>query len=99
MRIRRLAVFAAICFWLVGLAVLTPSAAFAQTPPDPAYELEMNVEDGFSLAAVGDLILAYPSSQRRDEPFRSVIGLLSTADVAFGNFELASAQVPLQLRR
>ena len=84
MRIRHLAALPALCLSWVASSGLT------QTPPDPSYELEMNVEDGFTLSAVGDLILAYPSSQRRDEPFRSVINLIEAADVAFGNFEISA---------
>ncbi len=88
----------------LGLTVLAVAAfrvaANAQTPaaqlPEsvsalgPAYELQTSVVDGFSLAAVGDRILAYPSSQRRDEGFQGVVRLILDADAAFGNFELSA---------
>jgi len=56
----------------------------------PVYEFQTSVVDGFSLAAVGDLILAYPSSQRRDEGFQGVVRLIQDADAVFGNFELSA---------
>lgn len=69
-----------------------PAAQLPESMPalGPAYELQISVADGFSLAAVGDLILAYPSSQRRDPGFLGVIRLLRDADAAFGNFELSA---------
>jgi len=59
-----------------------------QTPataqiPAPA----CSVADGFTLAAVGDLIYSEPLSGLQDEPFKAVLCLLRNADVTFGNLE------------
>lgn len=59
-----------------------------QTPArDLARELAMSVSDGFTLAAVGDLIIARPVAQLNDPSFAGVVKLLQKGDVTFGNFE------------
>src|SRR6185312_13199598 len=65
-------------------------AIAAQQPPtpaprDPQRELAMSVADGFTLAAVGDCIIARPVSQTPG--FAPVAKLIHDADSAFGNFE------------
>jgi len=52
-------------------------------------ELELSVADGFTLAAVGDLIISRPLSQMlaRDAAFAAVDKIIRDADAAFGNFE------------
>jgi poly-gamma-glutamate synthesis protein (capsule biosynthesis protein) len=50
-------------------------------------ELATSVGDGFTMASVGDIIVAYPQSQNPDPAFRGVIKLIQDADVATGNFE------------
>lgn len=73
----------------------TPTPAPTPTPRvfDPkrpaAQELETAIGDGFTLAAVGDLIISRPLSQLlpRDAGFASVARIVREADVAFGNFE------------
>lgn len=62
------------------------------TPPNPerqipAYTLPGSVPNGFTVAAVGDLIITYPQSQIRDPGFLAVEKILQSADVTFGNFE------------
>ncbi len=52
---------------------------------DPQRELSMSVADGFTLAAVGDCIIARPVSQTPG--FAPVGKLVHDADAAFGNFE------------
>src|SRR5262249_9867302 len=54
-------------------------------PPDPQRELATSVADGFTLAAVGDNIIARPVSQTPG--FASVAKIVHDADAAFGNFE------------
>ena len=69
---------------LAGIAV----AAAQQPPPparDPQRELMMSVADGFTLAAVGDNIIARPVSHTPG--FAPVGKIVRDADVAFGNFE------------
>jgi poly-gamma-glutamate synthesis protein (capsule biosynthesis protein) len=58
-------------------------------PParDSARELVTSVADAFTLAAVGDCIIARPISQTKDPAFAAVVSLLRDADATFGNFE------------
>lgn len=76
---------------LVGsVVVLAVALASAQQPPkpaprDPQRELTMSVSDGFTVAAVGDCIIARPVSQTPG--FAPVGKILRDADAAFGNFE------------
>src|SRR5205085_449408 len=59
----------------------------AQKPAvrDPQRELATSIADGFTLAAVGDCIIARPVSQTPG--FAPVGEILHDADAAFGNFE------------
>jgi poly-gamma-glutamate capsule biosynthesis protein CapA/YwtB (metallophosphatase superfamily) len=54
-------------------------------PRDAQRELTMSVADGFTVAAVGDCIIARPVSQTPG--FAPVGKIVHDADVAFGNFE------------
>jgi len=55
--------------------------------PDPG-ELASTVDDGFSIAVVGDVIIAHSLEHLADEPdFAAVIELIDDADVATGNLE------------
>jgi poly-gamma-glutamate synthesis protein (capsule biosynthesis protein) len=47
----------------------------------------MHVPDGFTLAAVGDLIITHPVSSRNEPGLQSLVKILGDADVTFGNFE------------
>ena len=68
------------------LAGIAAAAAQQQPPPrDPQRELATSVADGFTLAAVGDNIIARPVSQTPG--FAPVGKIVRDADVAFGNFE------------
>jgi poly-gamma-glutamate capsule biosynthesis protein CapA/YwtB (metallophosphatase superfamily) len=60
--------------------------AHAQRQP-AADELAMSIRDGFTLASVGDLIVAYPQSDNPDPQFQGVLTLIRDADVATGNYE------------
>jgi hypothetical protein len=55
----------------------------------PARELEMSVPDGFTLAAVGDLVISRPLTQLepREPGFAAALKVLRRADMAFGNLE------------
>ncbi|HMF98124.1 MAG TPA: CapA family protein, partial [Vicinamibacterales bacterium] len=77
-------------FLVALIAIATVAIVAAQppappTPRDPQRELLMNVADGFTLAAVGDNIIARPVSQTPG--FAPVGKLIHDADAAFGNFE------------
>jgi len=65
----------------------TPSPFDPRRPP--ARELETRVPDGFTLAAVGDLITTRSLTQTlpNDPGFAAVVKILRDADTAYGNFE------------
>ena len=66
---------------------LTFSAVHAQ-PTATTEELATTVDDGFTIAVVGDIIIAYPLNQMMSTPgFPEVIELLHGADVVAGNME------------
>ena len=75
------------CALLLAGAAPTDAQTPARRPRDPARELAMSIADGFTLAAVGDVIIARPISQNRDAAFTAMASLLRDADVAVGNFE------------
>lgn len=61
-------------------------------PPNPTRQISANplsaaVPNGFSVAAVGDLIIARAPPQDRDSGFLGVEKLLQKASVTFGNME------------
>ena len=66
-------------------AVIVAQQSPAPAPRDPRRELTMSAADGFTLAAVGDCIIARPVSQTPG--FAPVGRLIHDADSAFGNFE------------
>lgn len=63
-------------------------AAFDPRRP-PAAELVLRVPDGFTVTAVGDLIISRPLRQEaaRLPGFKAVLGRLKQGDVLFGNME------------
>jgi poly-gamma-glutamate capsule biosynthesis protein CapA/YwtB (metallophosphatase superfamily) len=67
----------------------TPTPRLFDPRRPPARELETSIADGFTLAAVGDLIMERPLSQLLpgDPRFAAVVRILRDADAAFGNFE------------
>src|SRR5262245_22771293 len=67
-----------------GAAPGGQAAAPAQLP---ARELTTTVADGFTVASVGDTIVAYPQSQNPDSGFQGVLKLIRDADVATANYE------------
>src|SRR5436305_10167687 len=72
----------------LALATAVVIAQQSPTPPAPRdlqRELMMSVADGFTVAAVGDCIIARPVSQTPG--FAPVGKIVRDADVAFGNFE------------
>src|SRR5688572_30503508 len=83
--------------WHVGLvaalvavgASLVPARAQRGAAPARLAERELatTVTDGFTMAAVGDMIVAYPQSANPDPGFQSVLKLIRDADVATGNYE------------
>ena len=54
---------------------------------DNQHLLEMHVPDGFTVTSVGDLIMPRPLSMRKDPGFSSLVSILRSSDVTFGNFE------------
>ncbi|WP_085035663.1 CapA family protein [Ensifer aridi] len=54
---------------------------------DKVGSLATNVADGFTLVAVGDLIVTRPVSKYRHPVFDEIVNILHNADVTFGNME------------
>jgi poly-gamma-glutamate synthesis protein (capsule biosynthesis protein) len=62
-----------------------PMSAFSQSP---SADLAASVDDGFTIAAVGDIIIAHPLTHFTDDPgFAEVVELIRGADIATGNLE------------
>ncbi len=74
---------------LAGLATalaLLPGSLLAQQA-DTA-QLETTVDDGFTIAVVGDIIISYPLDHMLADPgFRAVVELTQGADATTGNLE------------
>jgi poly-gamma-glutamate synthesis protein (capsule biosynthesis protein) len=64
-----------------------PASPVGTLSEDLAHGLTPTVPDGFSVAAVGDVILTHPIAERRDPGFRATLEWLKASDVAFGNLE------------
>lgn len=73
----------------VGLALVAALfTTFGQAQTVDPDELATTVDDGFTIAVVGDLILAYPMDHMMTDPgFREVVELTRGADVTTGNLE------------
>ena len=78
------ALAAAILGW-ESMAAQQPGARDGQSGDD--LELATTVADGFTIASVGDVIIAYPQSQNAAPAFQNVVRLIRDADVATGNYE------------
>jgi len=76
---------------LAGVITTTaPLAAQLPADPDPERELQMTVAEGFTVTAVGDVIIARPISQGMNIELTEVIEVLQRPDVTFGNFETSA---------
>lgn len=84
-------------FW-IGILVLGAGGSLASAQEarrrfdpkrPPERELEMTLTGPFTLAAVGDCIISHPLTPLLpgDLDFASVVDILESADVTFGNFE------------
>ena len=82
----RVTVLIAIVAVGVGLAARGSTEA-RQRPALPERELATTVADGFTIASVGDTIVAYPQSANPEPGFQGVLKLLRDADVATANYE------------
>lgn len=74
----------------VAVVSLQPAAQEGPSRRDGAVEARefaTTVKDGFTLAAVGDTIVAYPQSQNPDPGFQGVLKLIRDADAATANYE------------
>ncbi len=87
----------------IALACATSARASETNPADPGIkhpsafdserplnaELHTSVRDGFTLTAVGDLIISRPLSQygSREPGFKSVLDILKQGDALYGNME------------
>ena len=77
------------------ILALAPTLGPAQRPPalPDTTRLRLGVPNGFSLAAVGDLIQTHSLSPARVPGLAEVIRRLSGATVAFGNFESTAIDI------
>lgn len=81
--VRALGVLLAVCS---AVTIAVPLSARQAADRDPL--LATTVDDGFTIAIVGDVILAHPLSHMMTEPgFAEVVGLIREADVTTGNLE------------
>ncbi len=78
---------------LVGVARTSAAAQHLPADKDSVRGLAMSVEDGFTVAAVGDVIIARPISQNTSHSFRRIVEVLRRADVTFGNFETSAIDI------
>ena len=74
-------------FGVPALAQRGGPAAPAAPPPLAPRELQTSIADGFTMASVGDTIVAYPQSTNPDTGFQGVLKLIRDADVATANYE------------
>jgi poly-gamma-glutamate capsule biosynthesis protein CapA/YwtB (metallophosphatase superfamily) len=72
---------------LAGSHVAMQAQRGTAPPSLPARELATTVADGFTVASVGDTIVAYPQSLNPDAGFQGVLSLIRSADVATANYE------------
>ena len=63
------------------------AAAQAQEQSYEAFELGTTIGDGFTIAAVGDLIMAFPASRLTDPDRQAAFDVVRGADVGFANME------------
>ncbi|RXH29749.1 hypothetical protein XH99_12970 [Bradyrhizobium nanningense] len=54
---------------------------------DAVASIETNVADGFTMVAIGDLIVTRPLTKYQGASFAAVVKILQNADVTFGNME------------
>ncbi|MDP1933019.1 MAG: CapA family protein [Gammaproteobacteria bacterium] len=74
------------CLFVASLLTAVSISAQAQQPT-PA-ELATTVDDGFTIAVIGDIIIAYPLDHMMTTPgFPEVVELLHSVDVVSGNME------------
>lgn len=87
-RVRALVV---VSFAAAGVCLLSwsgfPPGYAAPPQTSTAGPLQCTIGDGFTLAAVGDLIISNPESANDNPAFQAQLKILRSADVGFGNFE------------
>jgi Bacterial capsule synthesis protein PGA_cap len=77
------------CLWIPAMIGQAPAGRANEQAPkrDWTQDLQMKIEQPFTLASVGDLIIIRPASQYDDPGFQAAIKVIRDADVGFGNFE------------
>lgn len=75
---------ATVLAWFLSAASMAPAAAQSNR----SVELSSSVDDGFTIAVVGDIIIAHSLEHMMSNPrFADVVDILQNADVATGNLE------------
>lgn len=88
----------ALFVWGVLAIVLGPAAfaadrSIGSIPVPPTDLFACSIANGFTLAAVGDLLLMQPASTLEDLAFQQALTELRAADVAFGNLEVNAVDI------
>ena len=65
----------------------------AARPATSVPPLQSAIADGFTLATVGDVIMANPESANDNPEFQAQLKILQSANIAFGNFEGTSIDI------
>ena len=80
---------------VVAASALMLTASQSQSPAkyDPAIETQTTIGDGFTFAAVGDVIMPMPSSQWAEPTFQNALKPIRESDVAYGQYEGTSVQL------
>jgi poly-gamma-glutamate synthesis protein (capsule biosynthesis protein) len=80
----------AICFGaphVMGQAPGGRAGGARSAARDWSQDMAMKIDEPFTLASVGDVIIVRPASQTTDPGVQSMLKILHGADVGFGNFE------------
>ncbi|WP_334163739.1 CapA family protein [Phenylobacterium sp.] len=77
-----------------GMIGAAAAPALAQTAYDPAIETATTIGDGFTLAAVGDIIYPLPLAGSPDPRFQAAIRPIRDADLGYGNLEMSIIDAP-----
>jgi poly-gamma-glutamate capsule biosynthesis protein CapA/YwtB (metallophosphatase superfamily) len=82
-----------LCAPALALHLRAAQASRTSSSPNRQLGLTCNIADGFTLAAVGDLLIPRPASMSTDPNFRAAAGILQNADISFGNFEANAVDI------
>src|ERR1700730_4293579 len=82
-----------LCVSVLPLRLKAGQTASIGAGPSRHPGLTCNIADGFTLAAVGDLLIPRPASMNADPNFGPVLEILQNAQISFGNFEANAVDI------